>query len=152
MGDDKKSTTIIAPIKHNLMAKAKSYKITTDSKEIDLPEDDKGFYQKATVGVVRFVGYSEKSADDTIEEKEAKDRGNRKEVRKAILDALKDGPKPAGTVCGELRDLASISSLRRAAQGLEEEGKLRRTGNNNRNMTWELATGSQAYIFDGATK
>jgi hypothetical protein len=147
MEDDKK-ITLIAPIKHNLLKDGRSYKITTDSKEIDLPEDRDGAYQKAEVGVIRFVGYSEMTADDRIDEKESKDRGSRKEIKIAILDVLKDGPKPAGHVCNELRDMGSISSLRRAAQSLEEEGKLRRFGSNNRNMTWELATEATQATFD----
>jgi hypothetical protein len=90
------------------------------------------------------------TADERIEEKESRDRGNRKDIKKAILDMLKDGPRPAGQVCTELRDMGSVSSLRRAAQSLESDGKLRRAGNNNRNMTWELATEAQQVpIFKG---
>lgn len=148
--EDNKKITLIAPIKHNLLKDGRSYKITTDSKEIEWARQD-GFHQKAEVGVVRFVGYSDMTADDRIEEKESKDRGSRKEIKKAILDVLKDGPKPAGHVCNELRDMGSISSLRRAAQGLEEEGKLKRSGSNNRNMTWELASDAEQTTFDEVT-
>jgi hypothetical protein len=137
MEDDPK-ITLIAPIKKNLLAEAKSYKITT--------VDNDG------VGVIRFVGYSEMTADDRIEEKESKDRGNRKEIKKAIQDALRDGPKSAGQVCNELQDMASIRSIRRAAQALEDEGKLRRSGTNHKNFTWLLATeAEQAPIFDEVT-
>jgi hypothetical protein len=136
MEDDPK-ITLIAPVKHNLLKDARSYKITT--------VDSDG------VGVIKFVGYSEMTADERIEEKESKDRGSRKELKKAILDVLREGPKPAGQVFNELRDMGSVSSLRRAAQGLEEEGKLLRCGSNNRNMTWQLTTdGEQAPMFQGA--
>lgn len=141
--------TLMAPIKHNLLKEALSYKLSTVSTEIEYPVGD-GFYQTAEVGVVKFVGYSDKTADDRIEEKESKDRGSRKEIKKAILDLLKSGPMSAGQVCNELRDMGGIATLRRAAQSLEDEGKLRRVGNNNRNMTWDLATeAEQIPVFQG---
>lgn len=148
--EDDPKTTLIAPIKHNLLKDARSYKITTDSKEIEWSVGD-GYYQSAEVGVVRFVGYSNKTADDRIEEKESKDRGNRKEIKKAILDVLKNGPMSAGQVCNELGDMGGIATLRRAAQSLEEEGKLKRCGNNNRNMVWQLATEAEQSTFDEVT-
>jgi len=149
MEDDKK-ITLIAPIKHNLLAEAKSYKITTDSKEIEW-EVGNDYYQKDEVGVIRFVGYSDMTADERIEEKESKDRGGRKEIKKAILELLKDGPMPAGQVCNALQDMGSVSSLRRAAVSLEGEGKLRRSGTNHKNFVWQLATeAEQVPIFQGA--
>jgi hypothetical protein len=148
--EDDKAITLIAPIKHNLLKDGRSYKITTDSKEIEW-EVGGGFYQKTDLGVIRFVGYSDMTADDRIEEKESKDRGNRKEIKKAILDALKDGPVPAGRVCNDLQDVGSLSSLKRAAASLLEEGKMRRSGTNPKNFVWELATESeQTPIFQGA--
>jgi hypothetical protein len=144
MEDDPK-ITLIAPVKKNLLAEAKSYKITTISKTLLINEEP------TSIGVVKFVGYSNMTADDRIEEKELKDRGNRKEIKKAILDALKDGPMPAGRVCNELQDLGSLSSLKRAAASLLEEGKMRRSGTNPKNFVWELATESeQVPIFQGA--
>ena len=136
MEDDPK-ITLIAPIKKNLLKDARSYKLTT--------VDCDG------VGVIKFVGYSNMTADERIEEKESKDRGNRKEIKKAILDALKDGPMPAGRVCNDLQDVGSLSSLKRAAASLLEEGKMRRSGTNPKNFVWELATESeQTPIFQGA--
>jgi len=135
--EDDKSTTLIAPIKHNLLKEARSYKITT----VDFDG----------VGVVKFVGYSTKTADDRIEEKESKDRGSRKELKKAILDVLKDGPLPAGQVCNTLQDLGVSRTIRRAAEQLEEEGKLRKSGTNSKSFVWQLATeAEQTMIFQGA--
>ena len=147
--EDDKTTTLIAPIKHNLMKAAKSYRITTDDTQIKWPIGNRQ-HQTDSVGKVRFVGYSNMTADERIEEKESKDRGNRKAIKQAILDVLKDGPKPAGHVCSELRDMGGIATLRRAAQSLEDEGKLRRCGNNNRNMVWQLATEAEPMpVFQG---
>ena len=146
MPDDPK-TTLIAPIKHNLLKDARSYKITTDSKEIEWEVGD-GYWQKTEVGVVRFVGYSNRTADEQIEEKESKDRGTRKEIKNSILDVLKDGPMPAGQVCNQLQDMGSMSSIGRAARSLEEEGKLKKTGNNRKNMLWQLATEAEQPTFD----
>jgi hypothetical protein len=147
MEDDPK-TTLIAPIKHNLLKDARSYKITTDSKEIEWEVGD-GYLQSTEVGVVRFVGYSNMTADERIEEKESKDRGNRKQLKAAILDALKDGPMPAGQVCNNLQDLGSVRTLQRAAEQLEEEGKLQKSGSNRKNMLWQLATEAEQPTFDG---
>jgi len=133
--EDDPKTTLIAPIKHNLLREAKSYKITTADKD--------------GVGVIKFAGYSTKTADDRIEEKESKDRGNRKEIKKAILDVLKDGPMPAGQVCNQLQDIGSISSIGRAARSLEEESKLRKLGNNRKNLVWELIPEAEQATFDG---
>ncbi|MBZ5679191.1 MAG: AAA family ATPase [Acidobacteriia bacterium] len=131
--------TLIAPVKHNLLKEARSYKITTDDKD--------------GVGVIRFVGYSTKSADERIEEKESKDRGSRKEIKKAILDVLKDGPLPAGQVCNTLQDLGVSRTIRRAAESLEEEGKLRRSGTNHKNLVWQvISEAEQVSIFQGAAQ
>ena len=146
--DDDPKTTLIAPIKHNLLKDARSYKITTDSKEIEWEVGD-GYYQTSEVGVVRFVGYSNMTADERIEEKESKDRGNRKELKNAILDVLKDGPMSAGQVCNQLQDMGSMSSLGRAARSLEDEGKLKKSGNNRKNMMWQVATEAEQATFDG---
>lgn len=148
MEDDKK-VTLIAPIKHNLLKDGRSYKITTDSKTIEWKRD--GVVESADLGIIRFVGYSAMTADDRIEEKEDKGRGGRKELKKAILDVLKDGPMPAGQVYNELRDAASLSSLKRATASLQEEGKLRRTGTNPKNFVWELATEAEQATFDEVT-
>lgn len=148
MEDDKK-VTLIAPIKHNLLKDGRSYKITTDSKTIEWERD--GVVESADLGIIRFVGYSTMTADDRIEEKEDKGRGGRKELKKAILDVLKDGPMPAGQVYNELRDAASLSSLKRATASLQEEGKLRRTGTNPKNFVWELATEAEQATFDEVT-
>jgi hypothetical protein len=151
MPDDPK-TTLIAPIKHNLMKNGRSYKITTDSKTIEWSVGN-GVFQSTEQPLIRFVGYSDMTADDRIEEKEDKGRGNKKELRKTILELLKDGPIPAGQVYNELRDLASLSSLKRATASLLEEGKLKRTGTNPKNVVWELATGAeQEEIFDEVTR
>ncbi len=75
-----------------------------------------GYYEKAEVGVVQFVGYSNMTADDRIEERESKDRGSRKEIKKAIIDVLKDGPMSAGQVCSALQDLGVSRTIRRAAR------------------------------------
>jgi|SRR5580658_5012547 hypothetical protein len=151
MPDDPK-TTLIAPIKHNLMKNGRSYKITTDSKTIEWSVGN-GVFQSTEQPLIRFVGYSDMTADDRIEEKEDKGRGNKKELRKTILELLKDGPIPAGQVYSELRELASLSSLKRATASLLEEGKLKRTGTNPKNFVWELATGAeQAQIFDEVTR
>jgi hypothetical protein len=150
MEDDKK-ITLIAPIKHNLLKDGRSYKITTDSKTIDWEVGD-GVLESADLGIIRFVGYSQMTADERIEEKESKDRGNRKEIRKAILDVLKDGPLPAGQVCNALQDLGvSARTIRRAAVSLEEEGKLRKLGTNSKSFMWELTPDAeQAPIFQEA--
>jgi len=147
--EDDKSTTLIAPIKANLMKAAKSYKITTDDTPIKWPVGNRQ-HQKESVGRIRFVGYSNMTADERIEEKEAKDRGNKKQLKAAILEALKDGPMPAGQVCNQLQDMGSLSSIGRAAKGLEEEGKLKKSGNNRKNMVWQLATeAEQMPVFQG---
>jgi AAA domain len=148
--EDDPTTTLIAPIKHNLMRDAKSYKITTDDTPIKFPIGNRQ-HQKDNVGVIRFVGYSNMTADERIEEKESKDRGNRKEVKKAILDVLKDGPKPAGQVCNQLQDVGSVRTIQRAAEQLVEEGRLRKSGNNRKNMVWELATEVKQTTFDEVT-
>ena len=70
MEDDKK-ITLIAPIKHNLLKDARSYKITTVGKDIEW-EIGEGYYQKANVGVIKFVGYSNMTADERIEERKTK--------------------------------------------------------------------------------
>jgi hypothetical protein len=147
--EDDPTTTLIAPIKHNLMKAAKSYKITTEDTFIKWPIGNRQ-HQTDHVGRIKFVGYTNKTADERIEEKEDKGRGQRKELKKAILDALKDGPMPAGQVCNQLQEMGSMSSIGRAARGLEEEGKLKKTGNNRKNMTWQLATeAEQASVFQG---
>ncbi len=147
--DDDPKTTLIAPIKHNLLKDGRSYKITTDSKEIEWEVGD-GYYQKSEVGVVRFVGYSNMTADERIEEKESKDRGKGKELKKAILEVLKDGPIPAGQVCNQLQDMGcSVRTIQRAAEQLEDEGKLKKSGNNRKNMMWQLATEAEQPTFDG---
>ncbi|MGB8112221.1 MAG: AAA family ATPase, partial [Candidatus Sulfotelmatobacter sp.] len=148
MEDDKK-ITLIAPIKHNLLKDARSYKITTVGKDIEW-EIGEGYYQKANVGVIKFVGYSNMTADERIEEREDKGRGSRKEIKKAILDLLKNGPLPAGQVCNALQDLGSMRTIQRAAGMLEEEGKLSRVGNNNKNLVWQLATEPRQASFDDA--
>jgi hypothetical protein len=135
--DGDSETTIISPIKKNLLAKAKSYKITT--------VDHDG------VGVIKFLGYTEVTADEQIEAREDKGRGQRKELKAAILDALKDGPKSAGQVCNELQDMGSVSSIGRAARSLEEEGKLTKSGNNRKNLVWQLATEAEQPTFDEVT-
>jgi len=140
MEDDPK-ITLIAPIKHNLLKDSRSYKITTDSKTIEWQAGDENgepIFQKAELGVIRFVGYTTMTADERIEEKESKDKGSRKELKRAILDVLKDGPKPAGHIKNELREMASIPSIERAAKSLVDDGVLRRSGTNRNNMTWEL--------------
>jgi ribosome maturation protein Sdo1 len=87
------------------------------------------------VGKIRFIGYSNMTADERIEEKESKDRGSRKEIKKAILNVLKDGPLPAGQVCITLQDLGvSARTVRRAAESLEEEGKFRNLGTNSKSF------------------
>lgn len=58
---------------------------------------------------------------------------------------------PAGQVYNELRDAASLSSLKRATASLQEEGKLRRTGTNPKNFVWELATEAEQATFDEVT-
>jgi len=147
MEDDKK-ITLIAPIKHNLLKDGRSYKITTDSKEIEWEVGD-GYSQNAEVGVIKFVGYSDMTADDRIEEKESKDRGSRKEIKRAILDVLKDGPMPAGQVCNQLQDLGvSARTIRRAVEVLKTEGKLRLSGTNPKNFIWQLATDAEQPTFD----
>ncbi len=150
--EDDKKTTLIAPIKHNLLPDARSHRITTVSKEVEwsLGGD---YYQKAEVGVVKFVGYSSKSADDRIEEKESKDRGNRKELKRAILSVLKDGPVPAGQVKNALQDFGvSVRTIEREAASLEAEGKLKKSGVKP-NVVWQLATEvEQAQVFDEVTK
>jgi hypothetical protein len=146
--EDDKQTTLIAPIKHNLLAKAASYKITTDSKDIEWSVGD-GYFQKTSVGVVRFAGLSEMSADDRIEEKEDKGRGERKHLKKAILDVLNNGPLPAGQVCNQLSDMkVSVRTIQRAAEQLEAEGKLRKSGSNRKNLIWQLATEVEQPAFD----
>jgi len=128
--------TLIAPVKHNLLKDARSYMITT--------EDVDG------VGVIKFVGYSNKTADERIEEKESKDRGSRKELKKTILDLLKDGPMSAGEVCNELRELDVPRTIRRAFEALKEEGKVKLSGTNPKNFLWQLATEAEQPTFDGA--
>lgn len=136
MEDDPK-ITLIAPVKHNLLKDARSYKITT--------VDSDG------VGVIKFDGYSNMTADDRIEERESKDRGSRKELKKAIQDVLKDGPIPAGQVCNQLQDMGSMRTIQRAAKSLEDEGKLRKSGTNHKNYVWQLATDAEQTTFDEVT-
>jgi len=136
--EDDPKTTLIAPIKHNLLKEARSYKITTVDKD--------------GVGVIKFAGYSTKTADDRIEEKESKDRGSRKEIKKAILATLKDGPIPPGQVCNVLQDFGvSSRTIRRAAEGLEEEGKLRKSGTNSKSFMWELVPEAEQATVDEVT-
>jgi hypothetical protein len=46
--------------------------------------------------------------------------------------------------------MGSLSSIGRAAKGLEEEGKLKKSGNNRKNMVWQLATeAEQMPVFQG---
>jgi hypothetical protein len=151
--EDDKNIVLVAPVKHNLLKDARSYKITSDTKTIEWEAGD-GFHQKADVGVIRFVGYSEMSADERIEQRESKDRGSRKELKKAILALLKDAPMPAGQVKNALQDLGvSTRTIERAAESLESEGKLKRVGANPKNMVWQLASeDEQAQIFDVATR
>jgi hypothetical protein len=147
--EDNPTTTLIAPIKHNLMKVAKSYKITTEDTFIKYPIGNRQ-HQTDHVGVIRFVGYSKMTADERIEEKERKDRGNRKQLKTAVLDLLKDGPMSAGQVCNQMQDLGSLRTVQRAAEQLEEEGKLKKSGNNRKNMVWQLATGAeQMPVFQG---
>jgi hypothetical protein len=150
--EDDRSTTLIAPIKANLMKAAKSYKITTDDTLIKWPVGNRQ-HQKDNVGKIRFVGYSNMTADDRIEEKESKDRGSRKELKKAILALLKDGPLPAGQVKNALQGMGAIRTIERAAESLESDGKLKRVGTNPKNFVWQLATDAeQVQIFDGVTR
>ena len=135
--DGDSETTIISPIKKNLLAKAKSYKITT--------VDSDG------VGVIKFLGYTNVTADEQIEAREDKGRGNRKELKKALVDALKDGGKPAGHVCNELREFGSVRTIQRAAEELIDEGKMKKVGNNRKNMVWQLATEVEQPTFDEVT-
>jgi hypothetical protein len=145
--EEDKSVTLIAPIKHNLLKDGRSYKITTESKTIEW-EIGNGVFECTELGVIKFVGYSQMTADERIEEKESKDRGNRKEITKAILDVLKDGPKPAGQVCHTLQDLGTTRTIQRAAERLEDDGKLQRVGANRKNLVWQLATEPQQATFD----
>lgn len=147
MEDDPK-TTLIAPIKANLMRVAKSYKITTADTVIKWPIGNRQ-HQTDHVGKITFVGYSEITADERIEQKEDKGRGQRKELKKSILDALKDGPLPAGQVCNQLQDMGvSVRTIRRAAETLKDEGKLRLTGTNPKNFIWQLASETEQPTFD----
>lgn len=149
--EDDKNIVLVAPVKHNLLKDARSYKITSDSKETEW-EVGGGFYQKTDVGVIRFVGYSNMTADERIEEKESKDRGSRKELKKAILTVLKDGPVAAGQVCNALQDLGvSTRTIQRAAEQLEDEGKLRKSGTNHKNFVWQLTTEVEQATFDEVT-
>jgi hypothetical protein len=141
MEDDPKMT-LVAPVKANLLANAKSYKITTISKDVVWNGE------KHNVGVIKFVGHSEMTADERIEEKESKNRGSRKKIKDAIRDELKNGPLPAGQVCNALQDLGVPRSIRRAAEELEEEGKLLRVGPNNKNLVWQLVIEFQQASFD----
>jgi AAA domain len=130
-------TTVISPIKKNLLAKAKSYKITT--------VDHDG------VGVIKFLGFTEVTADEQIEAREDKGRGQRKEIKKEILALLKDGPMPVGDVYNQLRDIASLSSLKRAVAALLDEGKIKRLGTNPKNFELALATEAEQPTFDEVT-
>jgi hypothetical protein len=135
--DGDSETTIISPIKKNLLAKAKSYKITT--------VDHDG------VGVIKFLGYTDTTADEQIEAREDKGRGQRKELKKEILAVLADGKLPVGQVYNQLRDTASLSSLKRAVAGLLEEGKIKRLGTNPKNFELVLATEAEQPTFDEVT-
>jgi hypothetical protein len=146
--EDDPATTLIAPIKHNLMKAAKSYKITTEDTFIKWPVGNRQ-HQTDHVGRIKFVGYTNKTADERIEEKEDKGRGQRKELKKTILDALKDGPKSPGQVCNDLQGMGcSVRTIQRAAEQLEEEGKLKKSGANRKNTVWQLATEIEQPTFD----
>jgi hypothetical protein len=133
--DGDSETTIISPIKANLLAKAKSYKITTVDRD--------------GVGVIKFLGYTDVTADEQIEAREEKGRGQRKELKKEILKVLADGPLPAGQVCNQLQDMGvSIRTFQRAAEQLVEEGKLKKSGTKPK-VVWQLATEAEEPTFDG---
>lgn len=128
-------TTIISPIKKNLLAKAKSYKITTIDRD--------------GVGIIKFLGFTDVTADEQIEAREDKGRGKRKELNKVLLDVLKDGPMSPGQVCNQLQDMGcSVRTIQRAAEQLEDEGKLIKSGTNRKNMLWQLATEAEQPAFD----
>jgi len=127
-------TTVVSPIKKNLLAKAKSYKITTIDRD--------------GVGVIKFLGFTDVTADEQIEAREDKSRGQRKEIKNAILDELKDGPMSPGEVCNALQDLGGPRTIRRVFEVLKLDGKVKLSGTNPKNFTWQLASEAEQPTFD----
>ncbi len=142
---DKESNTLIAPIKKNLLRVAQSYEITTVSTPVDWEED--GVKKHDDVGVVKFERLSDETADGYLQEKEAKDKSKGNKIRKALLEILKSGGVARKTVCSELQDLGSESTIKREFKKLEEAGKVRTEGNT-KNAVWMLATSPEQIGFD----
>jgi hypothetical protein len=135
LDEDDKNVTLITPTKKNLLNKAIGHKITTDPVSLQMPDGSACEY-----GKVRYLGTTDKTTDGILQEKESPDRGKQKELREAILDALKDGPQQAGKVTHDLLSVASARTIQRCVSQLEQAGKLVKTSpsKNPKDVTWSL--------------
>jgi hypothetical protein len=135
LDEDDKSVTLITPTKKNLLNKALGHKITTDPVALEMPDGSSCEY-----GKVRYLGTTDKSTDSILQEKESPERGKQKELREAILDALKDGPQKAGKVTHDLLSVASSRTIGRCAAQLEKDGRMLRISPsaNPKDITWGL--------------
>lgn len=150
--EDDPQYTLIAPVKHNLLKEARSYRITTVNTKIRYPIGYRQ-HQRDEVGVVKFVGYSKVTADEAIEAHEDKDKTKKKELRTAILDMCKV-EQLAGNVCNQLsREFnCSVRTIQRTADQLVSEDKLKKSGTNSKNFTWKTLTEAEQPTFDEVTK
>jgi hypothetical protein len=143
LDEDDKNVTLITPTKKNLLNKAIGHKITTDPVVLEMPDGSSCEY-----GKVRYLGTTDKTTDGILQEKESPDRGKQKELREAILDALKDGKEHgAGQMIHDLLPMAARATINRCVVQLEKEGNLvRRSATRNpKDITWSLVD-SQAKL------
>jgi RecA-family ATPase len=143
---DKESNTLISPIKKNLLKVAKSYEITTVSTPVEWEED--GVKKRDEVGVFKFVRFSDETADGQLLEKASKDRSKQHDVRDGVLEVLKQGKRSPASVFGELKDVASKTTIEREVRKLINSGKVKREGTGPSNTMWMLAAEPHQAEFD----
>jgi hypothetical protein len=124
-----------------LLEVAQSFEITTVNTPVRWEED--GQQKSDNVGVVKFVKWSDTTAEGATQEREEKDKSAKTSIRKGILNTLKDGAKTPGEVKTACQDLGSVRGIERAFSKLEEEGRVKKTGSGPSNTKWMLATAEE---------